>query len=372
MPALCLGLIGHFVAGGWHFMFANSHVVALQLGLVASSLYAGLDLVASLLHAGSNHLYLTWVYSSFRATLPSVKAIMDACGCLRACQPCQSPEVTQHFTSLRGGGGGYFVYIFGDWALPVFKPQERAVLTTMGLCLAPYASNDLSGRADVLHITYVEVDWPTSQLLYGGVFHFVSGSGCFCWGFDGLEGKFLALNIEGKGLAMQEEAPQFWGDIPRNVCKGKGEVGLSRGFELIGWGGHHDCLAADSLQAPNEAALIVMVQEPTPHSNTALANLSHALAQLQVPPPMMTSAWLATLTEPLCWSTCSMSQTPAPDDSKAAKQGATSGAVTNTNHMWEGDPVHYIILNYVHNCLVFPLLNSGLVSLRDIQAENSA
>ncbi|KAF9499289.1 hypothetical protein BDN71DRAFT_1428303 [Pleurotus eryngii] len=89
----------------------------------------------------------------------------------------------------------------------------------------------------------------------------------------------------------------------------------------------------DLTLSPATAAPIVMVQEPTPRSNTTLANLSHALAQLQVPPPTMTSAWLATPTEPLCQSSCSMSRTPVPDDSKAAKQKATGGAVTNTKHL---------------------------------------
>ncbi|KAF9490091.1 hypothetical protein BDN71DRAFT_1434931 [Pleurotus eryngii] len=75
----------------------------------------------------------------------------------------------------------------------------------------------------------------------------------------------------------------------------------------------------DLASLPAAAAPIVTVQEPTPRSNTALANLSHALAQLQVPPPRMTRAQSATPTEPLRRSTCLTSQTPAPDDSKVAK-----------------------------------------------------
>ncbi|KAF9487227.1 hypothetical protein BDN71DRAFT_1514172 [Pleurotus eryngii] len=89
----------------------------------------------------------------------------------------------------------------------------------------------------------------------------------------------------------------------------------------------------DLTSLPATAALIVTVQKPTPRSNTALANLSHALAQLQVPPPRMTRAWSATPTDTLRRSTRSMSRTPAPDDSKAAKRKATSGAVTNTKHL---------------------------------------
>ncbi|KAF9486683.1 hypothetical protein BDN71DRAFT_1514741 [Pleurotus eryngii] len=89
----------------------------------------------------------------------------------------------------------------------------------------------------------------------------------------------------------------------------------------------------DLASSPAAAALIVTVQELTPCSNTALANLSHALAQLQVPPPRMTRAWSATLTDTLRRSTRSTSQTPAPDDSKAAKQKATSSMVTNTKRL---------------------------------------
>ncbi|KAF9492495.1 hypothetical protein BDN71DRAFT_1451315 [Pleurotus eryngii] len=70
---------------------------------------------------------------------------------------------------------------------------------------------------------------------------------------------------------------------------------------------------------PAAAAPIITVQEPTPHGNTTLANLSHALAQLQVPPLWMTRAQSATPTDTLRWSTCSTSWTSAPDDSKAAK-----------------------------------------------------
>ncbi|KAF9488255.1 hypothetical protein BDN71DRAFT_1436275 [Pleurotus eryngii] len=85
--------------------------------------------------------------------------------------------------------------------------------------------------------------------------------------------------------------------------------------------------------SPAVAAPIVMVQEPTPHANTALANLSHALAQLQVPPPQMTRAQSATLTEPLRRSTCSTSRTSAPDNSKAAKRKATGSALTKTKRI---------------------------------------
>ncbi|KAF9489132.1 hypothetical protein BDN71DRAFT_1512429 [Pleurotus eryngii] len=89
----------------------------------------------------------------------------------------------------------------------------------------------------------------------------------------------------------------------------------------------------DLASSPAAAAPIVTVQEPTPCSNTALANLSHALAQLQVPPPRMTRARSATPTETVRRSTRSTSRTPAPDDSKAAKRKATSGAVTNTKRL---------------------------------------
>ncbi|KAF9493998.1 hypothetical protein BDN71DRAFT_1449465 [Pleurotus eryngii] len=89
----------------------------------------------------------------------------------------------------------------------------------------------------------------------------------------------------------------------------------------------------DLASSPAAAAPIITVQEPTPHGNTALANLSHALAQLQVPPPRMTRARSATPTDTLRRSTCSMSRTPAPDDSKAAKRKATSSAVTNTKRL---------------------------------------
>ncbi|KAF9486815.1 hypothetical protein BDN71DRAFT_1459144 [Pleurotus eryngii] len=75
----------------------------------------------------------------------------------------------------------------------------------------------------------------------------------------------------------------------------------------------------DLALSPAAVALIITVQEPTPHGNTALANLSHALAQLQVPPPRMTRARSATPTDTLRRSTRSTSRTPAPDDSKAAK-----------------------------------------------------
>ncbi|KAF9489961.1 hypothetical protein BDN71DRAFT_1435004 [Pleurotus eryngii] len=76
----------------------------------------------------------------------------------------------------------------------------------------------------------------------------------------------------------------------------------------------------DLSSLPTAAALIVTVQEATPCPNTALANLSHALAQLQVPPPQMTRVWLATLIEPL---------------SRQPKQKATGRAVANTKHMKE-------------------------------------
>ncbi|KAF9497902.1 hypothetical protein BDN71DRAFT_1429091 [Pleurotus eryngii] len=79
------------------------------------------------------------------------------------------------------------------------------------------------------------------------------------------------------------------------------------------------------------AALIVTVQELTPHANTAFANLSHALAQLQV--PRMTRVQSATPTEILRRSTRLMSQTPAPDDSKAAKRKATGSALTKTKRL---------------------------------------
>ncbi|KAF9492866.1 hypothetical protein BDN71DRAFT_1450953, partial [Pleurotus eryngii] len=45
----------------------------------------------------------------------------------------------------------------------------------------------------------------------------------------------------------------------------------------------------DLTSSPAAAAPIITVQEPTPHGNTVLANLSHALAQLQVPPLWMTT-----------------------------------------------------------------------------------
>ncbi|KAF9494548.1 hypothetical protein BDN71DRAFT_1507533 [Pleurotus eryngii] len=89
----------------------------------------------------------------------------------------------------------------------------------------------------------------------------------------------------------------------------------------------------DLASSPAAAAPIVMVQEPTLCSNTALANLSHTLAQLQVPPPWMTRAQSATPTETLRQSTRLTSRTPALDDSKAAKRKATSSAVTNTKHL---------------------------------------
>ncbi|KAF9497069.1 hypothetical protein BDN71DRAFT_1445493 [Pleurotus eryngii] len=89
----------------------------------------------------------------------------------------------------------------------------------------------------------------------------------------------------------------------------------------------------DLASSPAAAALIITVQEPTPHGNTALANLSHTLAQLQVPPPRMTRARSATPTDTLRWSTCSMSWTPAPDDSKASKRKATGSALTKTKRL---------------------------------------
>ncbi|KAF9487329.1 hypothetical protein BDN71DRAFT_1594555 [Pleurotus eryngii] len=89
----------------------------------------------------------------------------------------------------------------------------------------------------------------------------------------------------------------------------------------------------DLASSPAAAAPIITVQEPTPHGNTALANLSHALAQLQVPPLRMTRARSATPTDTLHQSTRLTSRTPAPDDSKAAKRKATSGAVTNTKRL---------------------------------------
>ncbi|KAF9493262.1 hypothetical protein BDN71DRAFT_1432614 [Pleurotus eryngii] len=89
----------------------------------------------------------------------------------------------------------------------------------------------------------------------------------------------------------------------------------------------------DLASSPTVVASIITVQEPTPHGNTALANLSHALAQLQVPPLQMTRAWSATSTETLCQSTRSMSQTSTPDDSKAAKRKATGSALIKTKQM---------------------------------------
>ncbi|KAF9490632.1 hypothetical protein BDN71DRAFT_1511121 [Pleurotus eryngii] len=85
----------------------------------------------------------------------------------------------------------------------------------------------------------------------------------------------------------------------------------------------------DLASSPAAAALIITVQEPTPHGNTALANLSHALAQLQVPPPRMTRAQSATLTDTLRQSTHSTSRTPVPDDSKAAKRKAVAFGFTS-------------------------------------------
>ncbi|KAF9491230.1 hypothetical protein BDN71DRAFT_1453355 [Pleurotus eryngii] len=89
----------------------------------------------------------------------------------------------------------------------------------------------------------------------------------------------------------------------------------------------------DLASSPAAAAPIITVQEPTPHGNTALANLSHALAQLQVPPPQMTRAWSATPTDTLRRSTRSTSRTPAPDDSKAAKRKAIGSALTKTKRL---------------------------------------
>ncbi|KAF9489115.1 hypothetical protein BDN71DRAFT_1456529 [Pleurotus eryngii] len=89
----------------------------------------------------------------------------------------------------------------------------------------------------------------------------------------------------------------------------------------------------DLASSPAAAAPIITVQELTPHGNTALANLSHALAQLQVPPPRMTRAQSATLTDTLRRSTRSTSRTPAPDDSKAAKRKATGSALTKTKRL---------------------------------------
>ncbi|KAF9491578.1 hypothetical protein BDN71DRAFT_1579358 [Pleurotus eryngii] len=89
----------------------------------------------------------------------------------------------------------------------------------------------------------------------------------------------------------------------------------------------------DLASSPAVAALIITVQELTPYGNTTLANLSHALAQLQVPPPWMTRAQSATLTETLRQSTRLASWTPMPDDSKAAKQKATKSALTKTKRL---------------------------------------
>ncbi|KAF9488908.1 hypothetical protein BDN71DRAFT_1435767 [Pleurotus eryngii] len=75
---------------------------------------------------------------------------------------------------------------------------------------------------------------------------------------------------------------------------------------------HSPSLAHDLPTAP-------LPPELTPQGNTALANLSHALAQLQVPPPQMTRVRSATLIETLRRSTRSASRTPAPNDSKALK-----------------------------------------------------
>ncbi|KAF9489679.1 hypothetical protein BDN71DRAFT_1455670 [Pleurotus eryngii] len=89
----------------------------------------------------------------------------------------------------------------------------------------------------------------------------------------------------------------------------------------------------DLASLPAVAAPIITMQEPTPHGNTALANLSHALAQLQVPSPRMTRARSATPTDTLRWSTCSTSWMPAPDDSKASKRKATGSALTKTKRL---------------------------------------
>ncbi|KAF9489832.1 hypothetical protein BDN71DRAFT_1455483 [Pleurotus eryngii] len=89
----------------------------------------------------------------------------------------------------------------------------------------------------------------------------------------------------------------------------------------------------DLASSPAAAAPIITVQELTPHGNTTLANLSHTLAQLQVPPPQMTRARSATPTDTLRWSTRSTSRTPTPDDSKAAKQKATGSALTKTKRL---------------------------------------
>ncbi|KAF9497857.1 hypothetical protein BDN71DRAFT_1444289 [Pleurotus eryngii] len=89
----------------------------------------------------------------------------------------------------------------------------------------------------------------------------------------------------------------------------------------------------DLASSPAAVAPIITVQEPTPHGNTALANLSHALAQLQVPPLRMTRARSATPTDTLRRSTRSTSRTPAPDDSKAAKRKATGSALTKTKRL---------------------------------------
>ncbi|KAF9492749.1 hypothetical protein BDN71DRAFT_1451054 [Pleurotus eryngii] len=89
----------------------------------------------------------------------------------------------------------------------------------------------------------------------------------------------------------------------------------------------------DLASSPAAVAPIITVQEPTPHGNTALANLSHALAQLQVHPPRMTRARSATPTDTLRRSTRSTSRMPAPDDSKAAKRKATGSALTKTKRL---------------------------------------
>ncbi|KAF9494652.1 hypothetical protein BDN71DRAFT_1431594 [Pleurotus eryngii] len=86
----------------------------------------------------------------------------------------------------------------------------------------------------------------------------------------------------------------------------------------------HDLLTAPSPPGPSQ---------PTPQGNTALANLSHALAQLQVPPPWMTRARLATPTETLRRSTHLASQTPTPDDSKALKRKAMGSGLTKTKRL---------------------------------------
>ncbi|KAF9489798.1 hypothetical protein BDN71DRAFT_1511814 [Pleurotus eryngii] len=89
----------------------------------------------------------------------------------------------------------------------------------------------------------------------------------------------------------------------------------------------------DLASLPAVVALIITLQELTSQGNTALANLSHALAQLQVPPPRMTRAQSATLTETLHRSTRSTSRTPAPDDSKATKRKATGSGLTKTKKL---------------------------------------